>query len=78
MTEQAKMTKTQAVNKMVDILLQIDSLNEGLKIIKEDCKELGYDPAIISAVAKAIVSDKLKTLEEKSTAILDMIEEARA
>lgn len=74
---QPKMTEVQAINKMVDILIQIEGLNEVLKGIKDECKDLGYDQAAIASVAKAIVSDKVATLEQKSTALLDLIEMTR-
>lgn len=70
------LTKKEAIDRMVAVLLQIESYNEDLKDIKNDCKDAGLDPALITAVAKAKVSNKLGDLKERSEGIIDLIEEA--
>jgi uncharacterized protein (UPF0335 family) len=72
------MQAKEAIAKFVKLLTEIDSLNEDLKGIKEDAKESELDVPILMAVAKAIVSNKVDDLKDKSNNILDAIELARS
>lgn len=72
------MQAKEAIAKMVKVLTQIDSLNEDLKSIKDEAKESQLNVAILSAVAKSIVSNKVEELKDKSTETLEMIELARS
>ena len=49
-----------------------------MKEIKDSIKEAGFDPAILSAVAKAIVKDAVNDLLTKSNDIIDAVELARS
>lgn len=66
------------INQAVKILTQVDSLNEELKYLKDDAKESGLDVASLVAVAKAVVSNKIDDLLEKSEKTLEAIEIARS
>lgn len=66
------------INQAVKILTQVDSLNEELKYLKDDAKESGLDVASLVAVAKAVVSNKIDELLEKSEKTLEAIEIARS
>lgn len=72
------MNAKQAIEKMVKILTEIDSLNEDLKEIKDEAKASELNVAVLSAVAKAIVSNKVDELKTKSNDVLDAIEVARS
>ena len=72
------MNAKEAIGKMVKILTEIDSLNEDLKEIKDEAKASELNVAVLSAVAKAIVSNKVDELKTKSNDVLDAIEVARS
>jgi len=72
------MQAKEAISKMVKILTEIDSLNEGLKEVKDEAKESGLNVAVLAAVAKAIVSNKVDELKTKSDETLEAIELARS
>ena len=72
------MQAKEAIAKFVKILTEIDSLNEDLKSIKDEAKESGLNVAVLTAVAKAIVGNKVDELKEKSNETLDAIELSRS
>jgi len=72
------MQAKEAISKLVRILTEIDSLNEGLKEVKDEAKESGLNVAVLAAVAKAIVSNKVDELKTKSDETLEAIEVARS
>lgn len=72
------MNQKEAIAKLVRIYTEEQSLAEEVKEIKDSAKEAGLDASIISAVAKAIVKDKVDELKEKSDEILKAIEVARS
>lgn len=72
------MQAKQAIAKFVKILTEIESLNEDLKSIKDEVKESGLNVAVLTAVAKAVVNNKVDELKEKSNETLDAIELSRS
>lgn len=72
------MNQKEAIAKLVRIYTEEQSLAEEAKEIKDSAKEAGLDASIISAVAKAIVKNKVDELKEKSDEILKAIEVARS
>ncbi len=72
------MNQKEAIASLVRIYTQEQSLAEEAKDIKDEAKESGLDPAIISAVAKAIVKNKVDDLKAKSGEILKAIEVSRS
>jgi hypothetical protein len=66
------------ISKSVNLLIQIDSLTEEIKALKDEAKESELDvPALFSA-ARAVASNKVDALKEKSEAVLEAIEVARS
>ncbi len=58
--------------------MQEESIAESVKEVKDKAKEAGFDVAVLSAVAKAIVKNKVDDLKKKAEATVHMIEIARA
>lgn len=71
------MNTKEAVAKLTRIYMEQQSLSEQEKEIKTEIKESGLDASILANVAKAIVNAKVDQLVEKSTTILEVIEEVR-
>lgn len=65
----------QTLEKLVNILTEIEASNDLLKAFKEDCKEKEINLDTLLPVAKAIVKGKLSELREKTNNLLDTIEE---
>lgn len=65
------------IAEMVKLYMQAESLSDQEKDIKVRIKESGGNPAIVSAVAKAIVSNKVEELKIKSETVIDLIELSR-
>lgn len=72
------MDKKTAIAKLVRLYTEEQSLAEQIKEIKTQAKDSGLEPAILSAVAKAIVNDKVDELKKKSDEILETINVARS
>ncbi len=72
------MQKKEAIAKLVRLYSEEQSLAEQIKEIKTEAKESGLEPAILSAVAKAIVSNKVDDLKKKSNEIIETIDVARS
>lgn len=65
----------ETLQKLVDILSEIEASNDLLKEFKEDCKEKEISLDTLLPVAKAIVKGKLTELKEKTNNLLETIEE---
>jgi uncharacterized protein (UPF0335 family) len=72
------MNKKEAIAKLVRLYTEEQSLSESIKEIKDEAKESGLNPAILSAVAKAIVNNKVDDLKQKSDEIIETIELSRS
>lgn len=72
------MNQKEAIARLVKLYTLEQSLAEEVKEIKDEAKEVGLDPSIISAVAKAIVKDKVDDLKTKSDEIIKAIEVSRS
>ena len=66
------------IAQLVKHFTHIESINEDVKDIKDSIKEAGFDPAILSAVAKAIVKNGTDDLLAKSGDIITAIEMSRS
>lgn len=66
------------IAQLVKHFTHIDSVSEQVKEIKDSIKEAGFDPTILTAVAKAIVKNEVDKLNEKSEDILAAITVARS
>lgn len=65
----------ETLEKLVNILTEIEASNDLLKSFKEDCKEKEISLDTLLPVAKAIVKGKLTELKQKTTNLLETIEE---
>lgn len=72
------MSQKEIIAKLVRQYIQIQSIDEEIKEIKAQAKAEGLNASIISSVAKAIASNKVESLKEKSEEVLDAIEESRS
>jgi uncharacterized protein (UPF0335 family) len=72
------MQEKEIINELVKLYTQEESISEQVKEIKSEAKEKGFNPSILSAVAKAIVKNSVDELIEKSEATVKAIEVARS
>ena len=72
------MQSKEAIAKLVRLYTEEQSLSEDNKAVKDEAKESGLDPAILSAVAKAIVKNKVDDLIAKSNEVLKAIDISRS
>ena len=72
------MNTKEAISSLVKLYTAEQSLAEEIKDIKDVAKDSGLDPAILSAVAKAIVKNKVDDLISKSDEILKAIQLSRS
>jgi len=70
-------TQKEFIAELVKQFTYIDSITEEVKEIKDLIKQAGFDPAILSAVAKSIVKSSVDELSAKSEDILAAIEVSR-
>lgn len=61
-------------DKLIKLYSDIENINEDIKIIKENLKNEGADPAIICKIAQAYVKDKKDDLVNKSQDLIDLVE----
>lgn len=71
-------TQKDYIAQLVKHFTHIDSISEEVKEVKEAIKAAGFDAGILSAVAKAIVQNKVEDLNAKSEDIITAIELARS
>lgn len=72
------MQSKEAISKLVRLYTQEQSLAEEIKEVKDEAKASGLDPSILSAVAKAVVKNKIDELVEKSESTLQAVLIARS
>lgn len=72
------MQSKEAIAKLVRLYTEEQSLSEDIKSVKDEAKESGLDPSILSAVAKAIVKNKVEDLIAKSNEVLKAIDISRS
>ena len=68
-------TRKQFIDEMVYIYGELDAVNETLKELKSQAKELGYNPALMMLVAKALAQGKETELQEKTSDTLEILDE---
>lgn len=68
-------TRKQFIDEMVYICGELEAVNESLKELKSQAKELGYNPALMMVVAKAISQGKSEELQEKTNDTLEILDE---
>jgi uncharacterized protein (UPF0335 family) len=72
------MQSKEAIAKLVRLYTEEQSLAEDVKAVKDEAKDSGLDPSILSAVAKAIVKNKVDDLIAKSNEVLKAIDISRS
>ena len=72
------MTQKEYIAKLVKFYNQEESLKEEIAEVKADAKEAGFDPAVLSTVAKAMVKNKVDELLEKSQDTISAVNLARS
>ncbi len=72
------MNQQEAISQLVKLYIEEGSLAEQIKEIKDEAKESGLNPTILSSVAKAIANNKVDELKEKSEELLKTISVARS
>lgn len=65
------------ISELTKVYMEMESLSEEEKDIKTRVKESGGNPAIVAAVAKSIVKNKVDELKEKSEATVALIDLSR-
>ncbi len=66
------------IAKAVKLFIEMQSLDESIKELKDQAKESELDVTVLTSVAKAVASGKVDKLLEKSEATLEAIELARS
>lgn len=72
------MQEKEAIAKFVKLFTEEESLKEEIKGVADDAKESGLDVSALKAVAKAIVSNKVDELKEKSENLIRLTTVARS
>lgn len=75
--QQAHQSQADIVNKLVRLFTEQESIGEQVKDIKDEAKAIGYKPALLAKVAKAMVKARTSELLEQSEEIQEIIEEIR-
>lgn len=70
--------KKELIAKFVKLFIEEESLKEQIKDIADEAKKAGFEPALMKAVAKAIVANKVDELKEKSESTLRLVDVARS
>lgn len=68
------MTEKDAVSVLYRLYVEEQHIADKIKEAKDSIKEAGLNAAIISAVAKSIVTNKVTELKEKSKTTVEIIE----
>ncbi len=71
------MNRKEAIAKLIKQYVQIQSIEDEIKDIKAEIKASGLNASIIASVAKAMASNKVSELKEKSEEVLETISDAR-
>lgn len=69
-----KRTKEEFIEAMTREYIEISSINENLKELKEQAKDQGFDAALLAKVAKAVSDAKVSEAIEKAEAFIQMAE----
>jgi len=71
-------TQAEIVAEMTRLFVKQDSLGEEIKDLKKTAKQIGYKPALLAKVAKAMANAKTTELLEQSEELQSIIEEVRS
>lgn len=70
-----KLTNRSVVERMVNVYRDINSLNEDLKMFKDEVKEVGLNHVLLAKVSKIIADSKQGKVVEDYKNIMDVLEE---
>ncbi len=76
--EKQHQTQQEIVAKLTKLYCQQDSIGEEIKEIKKEAKAVGYKPALLAKVAKAMANAKTSELLQQSEELQSIIEEVRS
>lgn len=69
------MGSKEIIAKMTACFDEISTINDGLKVLKDEAKAQGLEPSSLALVAKSISDSKLGKLRGKLEGILDLLDE---
>lgn len=69
-----KRTKEEFIEAMTREYIEISSINENLKELKEQAKDQGFDAALLAKVAKVVSDAKVSEAIKKAEAFIQMAE----
>lgn len=72
------MTEKEAIAKFTRLFTEEESLKEEIKAVADDAKESGLDVSALKSISKAIVANKVDELQEKSEALIRLVQVARS
>ena len=72
------MQEKDAIAAFTRLFTEEDSLKEEIKSVADDAKAAGLEVAVLKAIAKAIVADKVDELLEKSNSTIRLVDVARS
>jgi len=72
------MLEKEGIGKLVKLFTAQESLDEEIKEVKDELKEAGFDPAVLVAVAKAIVKNKVDQILDKANNTIRIVDIARS
>lgn len=71
-------TEKETIAALVKLYTEEESISEEVKEVKSSAKEAGFNPSILSAVAKSIVKNDVESLIEKSEETVRLIQVSRS
>ena len=71
------MTEKDCIEKLTRLFTQEESIKEEVKEVADEAKASGLDVAPLKAIAKAIVSNRVDELKEKSETLIRLVEVSR-
>lgn len=72
------MQEKDAIAAFTRLFTEEDSLKEEIKSVADDAKAAGLEVPILKAIAKAVVSNKVDELVEKSNSTIRLVDVARS
>lgn len=72
--ETVVITPESAIERLVPLFTEINTLNEDVKAVTAEIKEANLDASVIVATAKLIANEKYASYREKAEAILELLQ----
>lgn len=71
------MTNEEAVNRMITILREMETLRLDAKALREEMKEADLDTRLISKVARLIAKEREAEFVKDTSAVIQLLEEVK-